>query len=74
MIKFIDYGASYQRYKEELDAVWKRVNETGKYVLQEDNEIFEKTLASYVGTRFAVGVGNGTDALVLSLRAAGIRA
>ena len=71
-IKFIDYGASYNRHKAEYDQAWERVNTDGKLILQEDVEEFEKKLASYIGVKYAVGVNSGTDALFLSLKAMGV--
>jgi dTDP-4-amino-4,6-dideoxygalactose transaminase len=44
------------------------------FILGPEVEAFEKEVAAYCGTKYAVGVANGTDALVLSLRALGIGA
>jgi dTDP-4-amino-4,6-dideoxygalactose transaminase len=44
----------------------------GAYILGEDLKRFEEKLANFVGTKYAVGVGNCTDALLLSLHASGI--
>ena len=54
-----------------LDAV-DRVLRHGRLILGPEVEQFESAIASYCGRRFAVGVGSGTDALYLSLRALGI--
>jgi dTDP-4-amino-4,6-dideoxygalactose transaminase len=48
------------------------VLEAGRYVLGPEVEGFERELAEYVGVRHAVGVGNGTDALTIGLRALGV--
>src|SRR5919206_3082622 len=46
--------------------------ERGRFVLGPEVRAFEQEFAAYVGTRHAVGVGNGTDAITLALRALGI--
>jgi dTDP-4-amino-4,6-dideoxygalactose transaminase len=48
------------------------VVEGGHYVLGPEVEAFERELAAYLGVRHAIGVGNGTDALAISLRALGV--
>ena len=55
----------------ELRAAIGRVLERGYYVLGPENKAFEQEFAAYLGAPDAVGVGNGTDALELALRAAG---
>jgi dTDP-4-amino-4,6-dideoxygalactose transaminase len=49
-----------------------RVIDEGFFVLGKNTEKFEKEFAKYCGTKFAIGVANGTDALTISLKAAGI--
>lgn len=53
----------------ELQAAAQRVYERGWYILGPEVEAFEAEYATYCGARFCVGVGNGTDALELALRA-----
>jgi dTDP-3-amino-3,4,6-trideoxy-alpha-D-glucose transaminase len=50
----------------------RRVLESGRYVLGPEVEAFEDELASFAGVSHCVGVGNGTDALTIALRALGI--
>ena len=71
-VKFFDYPLQYSAYKKEYLAIIEDVLERGAYILGEDVELFEKNLSSFVGTRYAVALGNCTDALLLSLMAAGI--
>jgi dTDP-3-amino-3,4,6-trideoxy-alpha-D-glucose transaminase len=46
----------------------------GRYILGPEVEAFERELADYLGVRHAIGVGNGTDALMIALRAVGVGA
>src|SRR3990167_4488730 len=73
MIKFIDYAKDYFRFKKDYDAAWERVNMKGDLVLRQDVEEFEARLAEYVGTKYAVALNSGTDAIYLSLKALGIK-
>jgi len=72
MIRFWDPSRQYRKYKTELDDAWFSVMGRGDLILREDVERFEKNLAEFVGTRFAVGLSSGTDAIYLSLKALGI--
>lgn len=69
MIPFLDLGASYRELKPQIDAAVGRVLESGWYILGPEVEAFEAEWAAYCGTKFAVGLGNGLDALTLALRA-----
>jgi len=64
--------ANYLAHKDEIDQAIHRVLETGRYVLGEEVAAFEREFARYTGVRYSVGVGNGTDALHLTLRVYGI--
>ena len=57
-----------------IDAAAKRVLSSGWFVLGAEVEHFEEGFAHYVGARHCVGVGNGLDALILTLAALGIGA
>jgi dTDP-4-amino-4,6-dideoxygalactose transaminase len=71
-IPFLDLGAAYRELKDELDAAYQRVMDSGWYILGGEVEAFEQQFASYCGARHCVGVANGLDALHLILRAYGI--
>ena len=73
-VPFLDIRASYLEIKDELDAAYHRVMESGWYVLGDEVEAFEQEFAAYCGVRHCIGVGNGLDALHLILRAMGIGA
>lgn len=73
-VRFFDPGLAYRRIKTEIDSEIQRVLAAGDLIMRKDCEDFEKSLADYVGTKYAVGLNSGTDALYLSLWALGIKA
>ncbi len=68
MIPFLDLRAAYDELREELDAAWFRVMQSGWYVLGSEVEAFEQEFAGYCGVRHCVRVANGLEALDLILR------
>jgi dTDP-4-amino-4,6-dideoxygalactose transaminase len=68
-IPFLDLKAPYLELKSELDAAYRRVMESGWYILGEEIEAFEADFAAYCSVKHCIGVGNGLDALHLILRA-----
>jgi len=71
-IPFLDLKIPYAELKEELDAAYRRVMESGWYILGKEVEAFEKEFAAYCGAKHCIGVGNGLEALHLILRGYGI--
>ncbi|MBV6391515.1 MAG: dTDP-3-amino-3,4,6-trideoxy-alpha-D-glucose transaminase [Anaerolineales bacterium] len=71
-VPFLDLKSPYIELRDELDAAYRRVMESGWYILGEEATAFEKEFAEYCGAKFCVGVGNGLEALHLILRAYGI--
>jgi dTDP-4-amino-4,6-dideoxygalactose transaminase len=71
-VPFLDVGASYRELRDEIDAAVARVLSGGWYILGHEVEAFEREFAAYVGTAHCVAVGNGLEALHLTLRAMGI--
>ncbi len=67
-----DLRREYRRIRSEIDEAVERVLCRGWFILGEEGKAFEAEWADYCGTAHAVGVGNGTDAIQLALRAAGI--
>lgn len=65
-------AAQYATIKDEIDTAVHRVLESGWFVLGAEVAAFEREFAAYCGTAHAVGVGNGTDALMLAMKALGI--
>jgi dTDP-4-amino-4,6-dideoxygalactose transaminase len=64
-----DPRAGYRAHKAEIDAAIQKVLENGRYILGKEVEAFEQEFSSYIGVRHGIGVGNGTEALELCLRA-----
>lgn len=71
-VPFVNYKIQYKNLKTKVNRVIDRVLKNGDLILRRDVEDFESKLASFVGTKYAVGLNSGTDALFLSLKAAGI--
>ncbi|MGE5646796.1 MAG: DegT/DnrJ/EryC1/StrS family aminotransferase [Acidobacteriota bacterium] len=71
-VGFYGHTRQYHNIKAEIDANISEVLESGNYVMGPVLKRFEKELAEYHGTKYAIGVGNGTDAIWLSLMALGI--
>src|ERR1700733_14893927 len=65
----MDPGAAYRALKTEIDAAVARVMASGWYILGKEVAAFETEYAEAFGLGHAVGVANGTDALMLALRA-----
>lgn len=71
-VPFVDTLAEYRSMKDGIDeAIW-RVLDSGVYVFGQPVEAFEAAFADYCGTAYAVGVGSGTSALLIALKACGI--
>lgn len=68
-VGFYGHVRQYHNIKNEIDANIATVLESGQYVMGPMLKQFEKELAEFHGTQYAVGVGNGTDAIWLALMA-----
>jgi dTDP-4-amino-4,6-dideoxygalactose transaminase len=69
MIPFLDLKAINSQYRAELIQAATKVIDSGWYVQGEEVKAFEQEFAEYCGTKHCVGVANGLDALILTLRA-----
>src|SRR6266481_10024319 len=67
-----DPRAGYLAQRTAIDVAIARVLNGGLYILGREVEAFEAAFADFVGVTHAIGVGSGTDALELALRACGI--
>lgn len=68
MIPFLDLKSINSSYRAELTQAFTQVLDSGQYVNGCKNKAFEAEFAQFCGTRYCVGVGNGLDALTLTLR------
>lgn len=69
MINFLDLKAINNQYQQELKDACARVIDSGWYIMGNELTQFEIEFAAYCGTKHAIGVANGLDALILTLRA-----
>ena len=71
-VSFVDPVKVYHMIKDEIDAAYFEVMEKGDLIDRGQLKNFEENLASFVGTKYAVGLNSGYDALHVSVRAAGL--
>jgi len=72
-VSFYGHTRQYHNIKGEIDANIAKVLESGQYVMGPMLKQFEAELAAYTGKKHAIGVGNGTDAISLTLLALGLK-
>lgn len=73
MIPIVDLKRQYYQIKDEIDNAIRRVLESGWFILGKELQEFEKEFADYNDSKYALGVGSGTEALHLSILALGIK-
>ena len=71
MIKFLDLEKVNNRFRDEMDTRIKDILDSGMYLSGKWNDEFSKHFSSYCGTKYALGVANGLDAINLIIRAYG---
>jgi dTDP-4-amino-4,6-dideoxygalactose transaminase len=71
-VPFVNIPVQYQNLKEEILKAFDDVLSRGDLILRKDVEEFEKNMAVFIGTKYAVGLNSGTDAMFLLLKALGI--
>jgi dTDP-3-amino-3,4,6-trideoxy-alpha-D-glucose transaminase len=69
LIPFLDLRHSIEELRHDLDAAYERVLTSGQFILGRELEAFESEFAAACGVSHAIGVGSGTDALTLILKA-----
>ena len=69
MIPFLDLKSINAQYRAELIEACTRVIDSGWYIQGNECKEFDKEFAEYCGTKYAIGIANGLDALILILRA-----
>jgi dTDP-4-amino-4,6-dideoxygalactose transaminase len=73
VIPLVDLVIQYRTVQAEIDAAVQRVLQSGHFILGEEVSALEQEVAAFLEVQFAVGVASGTDALLIALRAYGIR-
>jgi len=73
MIKFFDLQKQYRLIKEEINSAVQGVLQSGHFILGKEVGLLEQKIAELTGAKYAIGVNSGTDALLLSLMALGIK-
>lgn len=71
-IPYFSASRQYEDLKLEIQTALGQVLSSGAYILGPEVTRFEESFAAYTGSRFAVGTGSGTDALVFALKSLGI--
>jgi len=71
-IPFFNYKAAFAADEEAYLAILSNIIRRGAFIQQRDLADFEQHLASYLGVKHAIGVGNATDGLIMAFRAAGL--
>jgi len=71
-VPFGDLARQYEVISDEVDQAVSRVLRRGSFILGEELANFEREFAAYLGCRYVIGVGSGTEALHLALTAAGV--
>ena len=72
MIPFVDLKAQYDSIKDEIDNTIQNVINNTSFIMGEELKKFEEEFAWFCDVKYAIGVANGSDALILALRACGI--
>ncbi|SMO55707.1 dTDP-4-amino-4,6-dideoxygalactose transaminase [Balnearium lithotrophicum] len=72
-VPMLDLPMEYRSMMEKIDEAVLKCMSKAKYILGDEVKELETKVAQYIGTKYAVGVSSGTDALVLSLRALAIK-
>ena len=68
----LDLVAEHTPYRTELQSAFDRVLDSGRFVLGPEVEAFEREIGAWIGVPHAIGVSNGSDALLLALQAVGV--
>lgn len=72
-VPFVHYGRQYEDHRDEIREAQDRVQREGQLILRAEVEQFERNLAAVTGRKYAVALNSGTDAIELSLLAAGVK-
>jgi dTDP-4-amino-4,6-dideoxygalactose transaminase len=73
-VPFFNYSALFSRHEEELVSIFRDVGRRGAFIMQKDLKDFETNLAKFLGVKHAFGAADGTEAILIALKASGVRA
>ena len=73
-VKILDLTRQYEKLKEEIEPAVCKQMASGMYIMGKTVSDFENQFANYIGTKYAIAVNSGTDALIIALKAIGIKA
>jgi len=71
-IPFVDLKAQYHSIKKEIDTAISNILENTAFIKGKAVTDFEEAFAAAIGIKHCIGVGNGTDALIISLKTLGV--
>tara|TARA_Y100001970_G_C14244067_1_gene866836 strand:- start:587 stop:1675 length:1089 start_codon:yes stop_codon:yes gene_type:complete len=71
-VPFVNIGQQYINLRSQIIKKFDQISKKGQYILGEELHLFEKEFSKYVGVKYSVGVGSGSDALTFSLLSLGI--
>lgn len=71
-VPYVGLKQEFEQRQEELLAAFSKVAANASYILREDVELFEESIAKILGVQYAIGVNSGTDALFFALKALNI--
>ena len=71
-VPFVSIGRQYESLRKEFTLAFDQIGMSGQYIMGENLDNFEKEIAMYCESKYALGVANGSDALFLALKAMGI--
>jgi len=72
MVKFLDFSMQYEAIADEIESKVIKILRSSKYIMSDEVKTFEDNLAKYCNVKYSLGVANGTDSLVIALKALGI--
>ena len=71
-IPYFRYDFLYNEFKADVDKAIQNVLDKGAFIMQQELKDFEQAIAEFTGAKHAIGVGNGTDSLILMMKACGV--
>lgn len=72
-IDFANLRKAYAEHEQEFEKASLEIMSSAKYILGSETDEFEENLGNFVGNKYALGCSSGTDALILSMMAMGLR-